>query len=223
MPSIKIPRKSTDFDMTPFVDVAFLILTFFMLATKFKPPEPVEVTTPNSVSADQLEEKDAILITMDKDNKVFFTVTLQSNEDQGVFDAIIQKINTDKNLGLTNAEMANFRKTMFIGVPFTQLKSLLDVPSDQQKEVKQPGIPVDTTGGELTYWVQAAISAFAGKQVSYMIKGDDNAKFPTFDNVIQALKRNEQFKYNLITAPEAPPPGTELYKQRQQAMQGGKK
>ncbi|HRF18171.1 MAG TPA: biopolymer transporter ExbD, partial [Chitinophagaceae bacterium] len=43
MPSVKIPRKSTDTDMTPFVDIAFLILSFFIMATKFKPPEPVEI------------------------------------------------------------------------------------------------------------------------------------------------------------------------------------
>ncbi|HRO70510.1 MAG TPA: biopolymer transporter ExbD, partial [Chitinophagaceae bacterium] len=40
--------------MTPFVDIAFLILSFFIMATKFKPPEPVEITTPNSVSAGEL-------------------------------------------------------------------------------------------------------------------------------------------------------------------------
>ncbi|MEI9810377.1 MAG: biopolymer transporter ExbD [Bacteroidota bacterium] len=32
--------------MTPFVDIAFLILSFFIMATKFKPPEPVAITTP---------------------------------------------------------------------------------------------------------------------------------------------------------------------------------
>ncbi|HWC53928.1 MAG TPA: biopolymer transporter ExbD [Chitinophagaceae bacterium] len=218
MPSVKIPRKSTDFDMTPFVDVAFLILSFFMLATKFKPPEPVEVTTPNSVSADALKEGDAVLITMDKDNKIYFSISLASAEDQGVFDDIIQNLNKDKNLNLTNAEMGNFRKTYFIGVPFSQLKSLLDVPVDQQKNLKQPGIPVDTSGGELTYWIQYAKSAFAGRRLAYMIKGDDNAKYPAFEGVIAALKRNEQFKYNLITSPEAAPEGTELYKQRQNAL-----
>ena len=46
MPSVKMPRKSTDTDMTPFVDIAFLILSFFIMATKFKPPEPVPITTP---------------------------------------------------------------------------------------------------------------------------------------------------------------------------------
>ena len=62
MPSVKLPRKSTDTDMTPFVDVAFLILSFFMLATKFKPPEPVEITTPNSVSTKELPANDAVLV-----------------------------------------------------------------------------------------------------------------------------------------------------------------
>ena len=58
--------------MTPFVDVAFLILAFFMLATKFKPPDPVEITTPNSVSSDILEAKDGVLVQLDKDGRVFF-------------------------------------------------------------------------------------------------------------------------------------------------------
>ena len=74
MPSVKIARKSTDTDMTPFVDVAFLILAFFMLATKFKPPDPVEITTPNSVSSDKLEQKDGILVQLDKDGRVFFAM-----------------------------------------------------------------------------------------------------------------------------------------------------
>ena len=46
MPVLKYQR-STFVDMTPFVDVAFLILTFFIMATKFKPPDPVEVNTPS--------------------------------------------------------------------------------------------------------------------------------------------------------------------------------
>ena len=75
MPHVKIPRKSTDTDMTPFVDIAFLILSFFIMATKFKPPEPVKVETPSSVSSDILEESNAMLITIDADSKVFFNIS----------------------------------------------------------------------------------------------------------------------------------------------------
>jgi len=174
MPSVKIPRKSTDFDMTPFVDVAFLILSFFMLATKFKPQEPVEITTPNSVSSDILPENDALMVTIDKDNRVFFSAFAEKEPSR--LDDIINSINTSKGLNLTPAELQNFRKTVAVGVPFSQLKSLLDVPADQQINLKQAGIPVDTTGGELTYWIQAAKSAFAGRPLKYLIKGDGQSK-----------------------------------------------
>ena len=80
MPSVKMPKKSTATDMTPFVDVAFLILSFFMLATKFKPPEPVEITTPNSVSTKPVTEGDAILVTVDSAGRVFFTMQVEKDQ-----------------------------------------------------------------------------------------------------------------------------------------------
>src|SRR5687767_13568049 len=107
MPSVKMPRKSTDKDMTTFVDVAFLILSFFMLATKFKPPEPVEVKTPSSVSADKLKATDAIWVTMDSINRVFFSVTAENDEEGTLFDKIAANINKERQLNLTGAEAAN--------------------------------------------------------------------------------------------------------------------
>ncbi|MEY4660283.1 MAG: hypothetical protein RLZZ42_235, partial [Bacteroidota bacterium] len=74
MPSVKIKKHAPDNDMTPFVDVAFLILSFFMLATKFKPEEPIEVTTPNSVSSQALPEKDAFMVSIDKEGRVFVSM-----------------------------------------------------------------------------------------------------------------------------------------------------
>src|SRR5579875_1633857 len=177
MPSVKIPRKSTENDMTPFVDVAFLILSFFMLATKFKPPEPVEITTPNSVSTKKLPETDGLLVQLDKDGRVFFTI--QAEKDPGVKKAVIENLNKTRNLGLTDAEMNNFVKMPAVGVPFTQLKQLLAVPVDQQKNVKQLGIPVkDSLNNELYFWVRDAVSAFAGRKINYLIKGDNSAKYP---------------------------------------------
>ena len=213
MPSVKIPKKSTFVDMTPFVDVAFLILTFFIMATKFKPPEPVEINTPNSVSTQELPESNAVLVTIDKEGKVYFTVL--SEKDKSIYNAIIDDINTTRNLGLSPAQKSNYAKTYLVGVSFTQLKQLLEAPEALQ--AKQPGIPIDTTGGELTYWVQSAKSAFAGQRLQILVKGDNASKYPVFKNVITALRKNDVYKYNLITAPEDAPPGTDLYKERHKA------
>jgi|SRR5689334_5243615 len=215
MPSVKLPRKSTFVDMTPFVDVAFLILTFFIMATKFKPPEPVEVTTPNSVSTQELPESNALLITIDKEGKVYFTVL--SEKDKTVYDEVINTINSSRNLGLSDAEKRNYRKTYMVGVGFGQLKQLLDIPAEEQTKLKQTGMPIDTTGGDLTYWIQAAKSAFSGTRLQYLVKGDNMSKYPVFKNVINALKKNDVYKYNLITAPEDAPAGTELYEERRKA------
>ena len=43
-------------DMTPMVDVAFLLLIFFMTTTQFKPPEKVAITLPASKSEIQVPE-----------------------------------------------------------------------------------------------------------------------------------------------------------------------
>jgi len=214
MPSVKIPKKSTATDMTPFVDVAFLILSFFMLATKFKPPAPVEITTPHSVSSDKLKEQDAIMIEFDSTGKVYFTMQTKKQSEEGPKRQMIESLNKDQNLGLTAEEMQNFINNPFMGSPFGSVKQVLALPKEQMTKVRQQGIPVDSANNQLTVWITHAISAFAGRPVNYMIKGDNNAKYPSFKGVIEAMRKNEQFKYQLITDPEAVPAGTDEYVRR---------
>jgi biopolymer transport protein ExbD len=195
--------------MTPFVDIAFLILSFFIMATKFKPPEPVEITTPGSVLSQKLPENNAVMIIVDSSNRVFFSVL--SEKDKTKFDLIIQGINSSRTLGLTDAEMANFRQTFAVGVPFGGLKQLLGMAPADQNKIRQPGIPVlDTLNNELIWWIGEAKKAFAGEKLNYLIKGDAKSKYPTFEAVISALKKNDEFKYNLVTALDDIPSNSEL-------------
>ncbi|TLY28389.1 MAG: biopolymer transporter ExbD [Ignavibacteria bacterium] len=71
MPKIKKARVSVKIDMTPMVDVAFLLLTFFMLTTQFRPPEEVQIVLPASHSAFKLPESKVMLITISKDDRIF--------------------------------------------------------------------------------------------------------------------------------------------------------
>lgn len=206
--------------MTPFVDVAFLILTFFIMATKFKAPEPVQVTTPNSVSVKEVEEGDALLVTFDSSGRVFFGLSSEANN---VKMDLIKHMNETRNLNLTQAEMVNYVKAGSVGVPFGNLKQLLSVTPEEQKDFKQPGIPLDTAGGELYYWIRDAISIFTNKKLAYRIKGDNFAKYPVFKMVLKAFTRNDINKFQMITMMEDAPPGTELAIIRNRQKAGGGK
>ena len=117
MPKVKLPRKSTSVDMTAMCDVAFLLLSFFILTTKFKPPEALSVVTPKSVSTKVAEQKDVVLVTMDNNGKIYFSISDDAMEEK---QTVIDFINDQKALNLTDAEKRGFlRAGSFVGVPFS--------------------------------------------------------------------------------------------------------
>lgn len=211
MPRAKVPRKSTNIDMTAMCDVAFLLLSFFILTTKFKPSEALAVVTPKSVSSKAAPQKDVALITIDKDGKVYFSV---SDENTSEKQDIIDELNTRRNLGLTDAEKKNWtRSGSFVGVPFSQLKSYLGKSTEELKTLKQDGIPVtDSANNEMIDWIAASVMAFQGSKMDFMVKGDNASKYPSFQGIINALKKNDQMKFQVLTDPEGVPAGTELYR-----------
>ncbi len=209
MPSVKIPKKSTFTDMTPFVDVAFLILSFFIMATKFKPPETVEIKTPGSVLTQKLPESNAVMISFDSLNRVFFTVLSEKSPEK--YGYLIDQVDQLQSLGLSPAEKNAFKKVYMTGVPFNQLKQFLAMSPAEQAKVKLSGIPVmDTANNQMETWIRAAVTAFQGEKLQFLIKGDNEAKYPAFEAVINALKKNEQFKYNLVTSLDGIPSDSEL-------------
>ena len=215
MPKVKIKRKSTFVDMTAMCDVAFLLLTFFILATKQKPPEVLSVTIPSSVSSTAAPDK-SILITLTKEGKVFLMLGDDTKKA-----AIIDDFNTTRNLQLSSTELAKLKKMEFIGVPVNQLKSVLNA----QQEISassMPGIPVDTTNNELSFWMRSVTNAYKGgdqKDLEKMIlvKGDGEALYPIFKNVKEAFKANDIFKFRIVTEGEQVPSGSELYKTGKEA------
>lgn len=70
MPKIKKHRLGIAIDNTPLVDVGFLLLTFFMLTTQFRPPEEVQIILPTSHSAFKLPESNVMTISISKDNRI---------------------------------------------------------------------------------------------------------------------------------------------------------
>lgn len=204
----KIPRKSTAVDMTAMCDVAFLLLSFFILTTKFKPAEAVPIDTPNSVSSKIAPEKDVVLISITGEGKVFLSM-----DDENKKELVISTLNTSRNLNLSDGEVKALAKAPFFGVPISQLKQQLTIPAEQMKGSALPGIPArDTANNEMMHWMRAITGVYQGQNLNLLLKGDNNAKYPAFKNIVTAFKKNELFKFQMITNPENVPQGSELYK-----------
>lgn len=194
--------------MTAMCDVAFLLLTFFILATKQKPPEVLAVSPPTSVSSKAAPDK-SILITMTAEGKVFLTLGDDTKKND-----IIDDFNKIKGLNLTAAELDKLKKSEFIGLPTNKLKSALSsgtvIPPN-----KMDGIPIDSTNNELADWMRSVTNAYKGtdqKQLEKMllVKGDNSALYPIFKQVKQAFKKNQIYKFRIVTNSEDIPKGSEL-------------
>lgn len=218
MPKVQIQKKSTWVDMTAFVDVSFLILSFFMLATKFKPPELVNIQNPKSVSSENVAEKDVFKVTFDKEGRCFISFSTDEDAKERII-SMLDVLNTQKGITLSNEEKAKFVNFSVggIGVPFTQLKSLLALSDDEFKAFKQPGIPIkDSANNQLNDWINALLTGSGGrKPANVMLNGDNAAAYPEFKNILAAFKKNGVFSFKLITAMEPVPSGTPLYKKQQ--------
>lgn len=209
----KIARKSTSVDMTAMCDVAFLLLSFFILTAKPKPSTAVEVTTPSSVSSKKAPEKDVVMITINREGKVFLS-TGDNADDKAKKSAIINSLNQANNLGLSGGEVQTLTNQPVVGVPLANLKQQASLKAAQINETSLPGIPVkDTANNELTKWMRAVTDVYAGTKVNLLLQGDNLAKYPYFKNVLTAFKKNDLLKFQMVTEPESVPEGTVLYKQ----------
>jgi biopolymer transport protein ExbD len=203
--------------MTAMCDVAFLLLTFFMLATKFKPDEPVVVKTPSSISEITLPDVDIMLLTVDPKGRIFFSIDNKLKRK-----ALIDEINTEKGLGLDDAQKNAFALGSSVGIPFNQLKSYLSLPPEEQKafDAKAPGVPVDTSvlsvNNELAAWIKTA--RLSNPKLRICIKADGDASYPNVAKIVKTLEGYKIFKFNLITNLKAVPPGTAAYADKNVGM-----
>jgi biopolymer transport protein ExbD len=212
MPKVKIPRKSTAVDMTAMCDVAFLLLSFFILATKQKPPEVLAIQKPSSVSTKVASDK-AIVITLTKEGRAFLTLGEDAKKKE-----VLENINLTKQLGLTPGELQKLEKQQFIGLPLGQLKASL-ASSAAPNPATMPGIPIlDSTNNEMVDWVRSVANVFAAAQVDMkelqeilLVNGDAEVLYPKYKSLKYAFKKNEIYKFKIVTNGTPVPLGSELY------------
>ena len=169
MGKVKVHRSSTSIDMTPMVDLAFLLVTFFMLTTKFAPEEPLAVDMPSSVSEIKLPETDILTISISKDGVVFFNMDGKYNRE-----ALLNKIGEKYNIQFTPGEIHSFSLMSSMGVPVGNLKQFLSMGLEERKTVNQPGIPCDSVNNELADWI--ILSRITNPKLRIAIKGDQRCQ-----------------------------------------------
>ncbi|MBA3647169.1 MAG: biopolymer transporter ExbD [Chitinophagales bacterium] len=200
MPKVKVPRKSTTIDMTPMVDMAFLLVTFFMLTTQMRPEEPVTIKKPSSISTIIIPSKDIMTITVSSEGKAFFDLSGKYFRQ-----TLIQKMAEEYNTSFTQDEINTFAVLTTVGVPMAQMKQFLDLRPEDRKKIKQSGIPIDSMGGELRYWIGNARAVDANAIIT--IQGDQDANVKAVKQVIATLQNQDVNRFSLITDKETPPTG----------------
>ena len=211
MPKIKMPRGNPSLDMTPMVDLAFLLVTFFMLTASVRVSEPVVVDTPSSTS-DKLLPDNVILITVDQKGDAFYNI---NNFD--VRKNTLLQMAKQYKLTFTDKEVERFGKMTSFGVPIAQLKQYIDMDDPERLKVKSAGIPRDSLHNELADWInfgrieaarqaraqkdkaEAAGREFKYEPLRFAIKADGDASYIAVKEVIKVFTDMKIYRFNLIT------------------------
>jgi len=198
MARIKIPRKSTAIDMTAMCDVAFLLLTFFILTAKLRQEDPLRVDVPGASVKLNIPDVDMATITVGHD-KVFFGV-----EGTDIRKSLLEEMGKKYSISFTPDEQAKFAVIPTFGVPMNLLKQYINLSTDEKKKYNQPGIQVDTTtNSELFNWIyQARIVTknLHNKELRFAIKGDSHEQYPKIQKIIDVLQKQAVNKFSLITS-----------------------
>lgn len=224
MPKIKMPRGNPSLDMTPMVDLAFLLVTFFMLTASFREAETVTVDIPKAKSVigpDSELPKNSLIITIDEVGRVYFDPQLEKPSSRlEVLDSAIKKY----SLVVTPKQREEFVKCGAFGVPIKKLPEYLSLKDDQRikENEKGRGIPADSLDnqiGDLTSWGMLIAYTDYKKRVDeaeydgapldfevkqkirpkISVKADINTPYFMVKKVIKALTDKKQYQFTLIT------------------------
>lgn len=199
MPKVKIKRKSTAIDMTAMCDVAFLLLTFFMLTSNLIQKEPVAVNTPSSISEIKIPDRNIIAILVDANGKVFFGIDGQENRKE-----LLTKMGAVYNITFSVAELKEFSLVNKFGVPINLMKPYLALKTEERDIPKNAiGIPCDSLDNQFKNWVRLAKSI--NKDYRIAIKADQATTYPVIKKLMGSLQDIGESRYNLLTSLKSTP------------------
>ena len=216
----KKPSKggAPSLDMTPMVDLAFLLVTFFMLTASFRMAEPVTVDPPSSIGQITLPDNH-IMVTVDKDGRLFFGISNAAAKT-----AALRRMSDKYKVSFSEEQIKKFSGLPSIGVEVKDLPKYIDTPENQRSNFKpQKGIPLDSLNNQLRDWIsfggaeavkiyneakekaKASNQEFKSEKPRYAIKCDSKTKYLFVKDIVKVFTDLKIYQFNLITGLEANP------------------
>ncbi len=202
MPKIKLPTKSPHIDMTPMVDTFAVVLTFLMLTTTMRQPEPATVDTPFSISEKPTPDFNMMTFLISIDGKVFMNFDNGGDTLSKFRPKILDEMGTRYGIQFNDQERREFEKfPSSMGVPMASMKEFLDTKDANMRKNLQVGIPLDTADNQLAMWITYARKINPNYQAC--IKGDTKTGFDVVEKLLNTLQDKNVNRFNLITSLEA--------------------
>jgi biopolymer transport protein ExbD len=194
--AVKTQKKATSIDMTAMCDVAFLLLTFFILTATAKVPEAMPVDMPASTVQSKLPESNLATLTIGK-GKVFFDLKGKEVRIQ-----TLEKMAEKYGVEFTDENKKEFSLMEGIGVDIASLKSIIEMKSSERLKANQPGVPKDSLNNQLADWLRIARQAnidINDKELEVAIKGDAKEEYPSIRKVMDILQDQGVNSFSLVT------------------------
>ena len=194
--AIKMKKKAGSTDMTAMCDVAFLLLSFFVMTATAKVPEALPVDTPSSTVQTKLPEADLATITIGQ-GKVFFDL-----KGREVRKKTLELMGQKYGIAFSESDGEKFALMEGFGVPIGSLKQIIDMKSADRSKANQPGIPKDSLDNQLKEWIYNARIAnieVSDKELQIAIKGDAKEEYGTIKRIMDILQDQKINNFNLVT------------------------
>lgn len=204
-------------DMTPMVDLAFLLVTFFMLTASFRMAEPVTVDPPSSIGQVDLPDNH-ILVTIDEKGRAFFGISNTTAKMNA-----LREMAKRYKVNFTEQQIVKFSGLPSIGVDIKDLPRYIDLGEEERKNFQpQKGIPMDTItpNNQLKDWINLggteavktyeaakkkameSNTDFKAEKPRYAIKCDGSTKYVFVRDVVKTFTDLKIYQFNLITSLE---------------------
>ena len=170
---VRAKKQSTHIDMTPMVDLAFLLLTFFMMTTTFGKPKTMEINMPVKPEDNtKTEVNNAVTILLTGDDKIYW---------------YFGELKPETKLELTNSSNDGLRKLF------------LDKNKFAVERIKQLRTESATNNMADSTLKRLEVGAKGAKQaLMVLVKADDKAKYKNIVDVLDELNITMVGKYAIV-------------------------